>query len=681
MAPRPGRRGIVTMLLVSLVVVLGIVAAVTARAQPAPPNPCIGPNPPLACAPASPPVLTPTPTPDPCPPDSPVSFCHLPSKPTAPPSGCVGEGCIPQPSATPPPQTSGPAPDNGTSGDSDCSLWSLSSWPGCLNNLLTSFFRGVVIDALNPLLDLLSNTLLTTPTPDQLPRIGELWNSSWEILLAVYGMLVLIAGILLMGYQTLQTRTSVKEIAPRIIVGFLAGALSLWICTKAIDMANALAKAVVAGGVESDAGETLKNLIASPLNGGFFVIFIGIALVGVLVALLVSYIVRVALTLLLVAGAPLALMFHALPQTEGIARTWWKAVGACLAIQVVQSLTLITALRVFLAPGGFTIFGPTVSGLVNLLIALAILYILYKIPFWLLSSLRVTNGRSLVGSVARTWLAYKTFGLLKSGTPQTGTSRHGHGKGPADAQSSSAPWTRPVAAARRWRQQRADRWIRPEPGMLPLPLPLRLRRPTQPVSPSRRSLADKLNDPNRVMPYQRPADPRDPALFGRRGGINKDARPPRRVEGALIPPEPGMLPLTLRPNLPTRPYRANPGRRSLADDLAQPRRPSTSPRDPGLLLRNGRINPSARPPQRLDRPLIPPEPGMLPLTLRQPKSPPQTRATEERRRPHVAPRQPALFNERGKPTRSALPLRRVAAPLNLPKLNPPRPSTRPDDAS
>ncbi|WP_346051849.1 hypothetical protein [Amycolatopsis dongchuanensis] len=467
-------------------------------------------------------------------------------------------------------------------------------------------------------------------------------------------MLVLIASILLMGYETLQTRTSVKEIAPRIVVGFLAGALSLWICTKAIDIANALARAVMGGVVEFAAGETLKNLILSPLNGGFFLIFIGIVLVGILVALLVSYIVRVGLTLLLVAGAPLALMFHALPQTEGIARTWWKAVGACLAIQVAQSLTLVTALRVFLAPGGFTIFGTTVNGLVNLLIALAILYILYKIPFWLLSSLRVSNGRSLVGSVVRTWLAYKTFGLLKGRSARA----------PADR-------TEPAGA----RQQRADRSIHPEPGRL------RLRRPTQPVSPSRRSLADELNDPNRVMPYQRPADPRDPALFGRRGGINKDARPPRRVEGALIPPEPGMLPLTLRPNLPTRPYRANPGRRSLADDLAQPRRPSTSPRDPGLLLRNGRINPSARPPRRLDRPLIPPEPGMLPLTLRQPKSPPQTRATEERRRPHVAPRQPALFNERGKPTRSALPLRRVAAPLNLPKLNPPRPSTRPDDAS
>ncbi len=56
-----------------------------------------------------------------------------------------------------------------------------------------------------------------------------------------------------------------------------------------------------------------------------------------LVALLVTYVVRVALTIVLIAGAPLALMFHALPQTEGIAYWWWKAFGGCLAIQVGQS--------------------------------------------------------------------------------------------------------------------------------------------------------------------------------------------------------------------------------------------------------------------------------------------------------------------------------------------------------
>lgn len=71
-------------------------------------------------------------------------------------------------------------------------------------------------------------------------------------------------------------------------------------------------------------------------------------LVCLLVALLVTYVVRVALTVILIAGAPLALMGHALPQTDGIARWWWKAFGGVLAIQIAQSLALVTAIRLFL---------------------------------------------------------------------------------------------------------------------------------------------------------------------------------------------------------------------------------------------------------------------------------------------------------------------------------------------
>src|SRR5207248_7774050 len=162
------------------------------------------------------------------------------------------------------------------------------------------------------------------------------------------------------------------------------------------------------------------------LNGRIFNILIGIFIVAMLVVLLVTYIVRVALTIILIAGAPIALMCHALPQTEGIARWWWKAFGGCLAIQVGQSLTLITAMKVFLAPGGFTLFGPNLNGLVNILVALALMYILFKIPFWLLSSAKVgRGGRSLLGSLVRGFLAYKTFGLLK------GSGHRGGTRGPA----------------------------------------------------------------------------------------------------------------------------------------------------------------------------------------------------------------------------------------------------------
>ncbi|PFG50139.1 hypothetical protein ATK36_5345 [Amycolatopsis sulphurea] len=482
------------MLGLSLAVVLGGTLAVSAAAQPGGP---------AAAQPAPPPPL-PLPTGDLCAPDSPLPVCHLPAPTTSPPptggllpvpagpgtpvtcfpgslqsecthpsttapapSPCAGEGCIPQPPTSAPPTNSGTGqPGNGDDGEADCGITDIG---GCITNAINAFFRGIVTAALNPLLDLLSKTLLTTPMPDSLPRIGELWDNSWQILLACYGMLILIAGILVMGYQTLQTRHSIKEIAPRIVVGFLAGALSLWVATKGIQLANGLAQGVMGGGLDAgSAGETLRNLVLGSLNGGIFIIFIGIFLAGMLVVLLVTYVVRVALTVILIAGAPIALMFHVLPQTEGIARGWWKAFGGCLAIQVVQSLTLITAMKVFLAPGGFTLFGPTVSGLVNLLVALALMYILFKIPFWVLSSIRGGGGRSLLGSLARSVIAYKTFGLLGgrggggrkprrfSGSSGRGGNGGGGSRGPADPYArtrttSDGQYVLPLAGVRRSR--------------------------------------------------------------------------------------------------------------------------------------------------------------------------------------------------------------------------------------
>ncbi|CRK57606.1 Basic proline-rich protein [Alloactinosynnema sp. L-07] len=483
---------------------------VPAAAQPAPPTPIPTVDP--GCPPGSPsPICTlPTVTPPrpaptglplpwpptdlpPCPtdvvhPGVPVG-CVPADLPTSP-APCTGEGCIPQPGATSPPTGPGATgPGQGGDGEQECGITAIG---GCVTNAINGFFRGIVTSALNPLLELLSRTLLTTPTPESLPRVAELWDNSWQILLVSYSLLIVIAGIIAMGYQTVQTRHSIKELAPRVVVGFLAGALSLWSATKGIQIANALVAAIMGGGVDAQsAGQTLRDLVLGSLNGGIWIIFIGIFIAGMLVALLLTYVVRVALTIILIAGAPLALMFHALPQTEGIAYWWWKAYGGCLAIQLAQSLTLITAMKVFLAPGGFTVFGPTGGGLVNLLVALALMYILFKIPFWVLSSIRGGNGRSLIGSLVRGFLAYKTFGLLSghrtprpanSGGDNTGTSGGGGGGGAADPYANtrataSGQYVLPLAGVRRTRSATP----RPTPNSRPAPSPPRGRQLTLPL--------------------------------------------------------------------------------------------------------------------------------------------------------------------------------------------------------
>ena len=215
-------------------------------------------------------------------------------------------------------------------------------------------------DLLNPGLELLSQTLLATPTPQQIPGLAGLWNSSWQIVLGGYTVLVLLGGMIVMGYQSVQTRYGLREIAPRMLAGFLAGALSLLGCGIAIELANALSAAVLADGVDPvDGAAALRQLIGGALTAatpgpvpGTGLLIVGLIAGAVLQLLLLVYVVRVAITVILIAGAPLALMLHALPQTDGIARWWWRAFAGCLAVQVAQSLTLAVTVKVFLTPDG-----------------------------------------------------------------------------------------------------------------------------------------------------------------------------------------------------------------------------------------------------------------------------------------------------------------------------------------
>nr|AKC92618.1 hypothetical protein [Amycolatopsis sp. SANK 60206] len=633
-----------------------------APAQPPPPAPPIplpttdpcepGSTDPVCTLPGPPPApptglpstpLVPVPAP-PAPPSAScfpgaiTSECTPPGPPTsAPPPSCDGPDCIPQPVPLYPTPGQSPGPAAGDDDQSDdCGLTDLRA---CVTEALGSFFRGVVTDALNPLLDLLGKTLLATPDPASVPGLAQLWTESWQILLAVYGIVVLLAGLILMSYQTLQARYSVKEIAPRLAVGFLAGTLSLFIAGKAISLANGLAQAVMGQGVDPEAAsKALTDMVLKTLQGGgLWLIFIGLGLLVMIVVLLITFIVRAMLTILLIAAAPVILMWHALPHTEGIARTWWKAFGGLLAIQLGQSLALATAMRVFFAPGGFTQFGPSASGLINLLMCLGLVWVLIKIPFWCLAPVR-GSGRSLFGSLARGLLAYKTMGLLGGANSLLG----GGGRGPrsSDERPLADPPATPtgqfmlpmtlrrhrpaprsprlsdVLDAPRGTDRRhgpgqqslftaskpggARRTVavnpravppNPLPGALPadqLGFPITTRR--DPDATGRRSLAEELAERGDRLP----PPVAQPGLITEDGRINRNARPLAQVPNALIAPESGMLPLHLRPSLARTP------RRTVADDLAAPAPPPTQT-GPALITPSGRINRAARATRRHPR--------------------------------------------------------------------------------
>jgi hypothetical protein len=273
---------------------------------------------------------------------------------------------------------------------------------GCdVSNAITGWFAGLVKSAVNPLLSLIGRTALSTPQPGSVAAVRTLWSAGLGIADACYGLLVLIGGIIVMTHETLQTSYSAKEIAPRIVIGFVTANLSMVLMSKAIDLANGLSAAFTAGGVSPQGAATsLMNTLGDAVSSnGIFLILL--ALAGVILALVLAavYVIRLMAVVLLAAAAPLCLALYCLPQTAWAARWWWRALTAALAIQVAQGLVMTAAVQVFFSPGWLP--GDISSTLGQTLITLCLLYILMRIPFWVARPVLSPFGRSPLRRAAR----------------------------------------------------------------------------------------------------------------------------------------------------------------------------------------------------------------------------------------------------------------------------------------
>jgi len=285
---------------------------------------------------------------------------------------------------------------------------------GRIREAINGWFRDLVASALDPTLDLVGRSVLATPdltAPGG--RVRELWGTSAALANTGYVLLVVVGGLVLMAHESLQTRYTVKDVAPRLVAGMVASNLSLLLVGHAIQLTNAISAALLGQGVGPEhVSATLKAVLAPPLDDPDLLLVL-VALVVVVLALVLvgCYVVRVALLVLLVVAAPLALACHALPQTEELAQWWWRALAACLGVQIGQSLALITALRVFFQADRAQVVGLGGGRLVDLLVAVCLLWLLARIPAWAVRVVLVGRPGTMV-SVAKSYVAYR---LLRRG--------------------------------------------------------------------------------------------------------------------------------------------------------------------------------------------------------------------------------------------------------------------------
>jgi len=284
------------------------------------------------------------------------------------------------------PVTAGPAAREArlaaaAAASSSCGLLDVSCH---VTTAITGWFAGLITSAVNPLVNFIGSSALSTPQPSSVPAVHSLWQASLAIADACYGLLIVIGGIIVMSHQTLQTSYAAKEIAPRLVTGFIAANLSMVLMTRAVSLSNGISAALAGGGDVSQqaAARQLVSTLAASAQADHGVFLILLELAGVVLALVLAavYVIRMMAVVLLAAVGPLLLALWALPQTAWAARWYCRAGVAVLAIPAAQGLVLSAAVRVFFAPGWLP--GPG-GYLEHVLVTLCLLYIMMRIPFWI----------------------------------------------------------------------------------------------------------------------------------------------------------------------------------------------------------------------------------------------------------------------------------------------------------
>lgn len=308
---------------------------------------------------------------------------------------------------------------------------------GCkLNQAMNGWFTSLVTDAINPAFVLVGSALLAAPPPMMLERVRELNGQVRLIANALLVLMVLAGGVIVMAYGSSSgISTTPGEVIPRLVIAVIALNASLTICQYAIELANALVAALLGDGVDpTRAG----NLIAAKVDGlikdpkGTVLFLVLLLAVAVVMGFLLAFIgiIRITLLLFLIIAAPLALLCHALPQTEGIARLWWRCFFGLLAIQILQAVGLILAFKLVLtdSPAAYPLapanpdtgdaieamVRPTANRALDALILIGVLFVLIKIPGWVARTIWQQGQPHMLKRLIKAVIVYKTLGAARA---------------------------------------------------------------------------------------------------------------------------------------------------------------------------------------------------------------------------------------------------------------------------
>ncbi|MCZ7375296.1 hypothetical protein [Micromonospora sp. WMMC250] len=422
-------------------------------------------------------------------------------------------------------------------------FWDIVGVGTLLDEILTWLAQRVA-DIIDALWSLLSSAFLVVPDITGLPQVESISARALMIVNTCFVLAIIACGIVIMGRDSLQARYGVGELAPRLVIGFIAANFAMPLSKGLIELGNALTQALTSDSVATDGSlaqmkRTVVDALTNPANA-LLTLIIGIAIAALVAMIMVGWILRLGLLVILVGIAPVALACHATPWTEPAAKLWWRAFIGALATVIAQALALHTALTVFLSPtANLPALGlpndPT--GTFNLFIICCLLLAVVKIPA--LMRRYVTGGQSnnVVGAFIRVAIVQQVSRALTGGIWRGGRQASlSAGRVAARQTGPGGPGTGPSL---------------PRPtggGPGPGPVPRRTA-PTAAPAPAEHALPQVPSGPTpaTVMPQRMPRWRRWWAYTDSGTGWPADS-PPQGMRGANRPPHgPGAAPSSIGP--------------------------------------------------------------------------------------------------------------------------------------
>lgn len=278
-----------------------------------------------------------------------------------------------------------------------------------LLNQILDWFAGLLLDCLNGMISAITHALLITPDVTGLPQVQALTGRSIWVVDTVFVLAFVAAGALTMvagGDE--RARYTAKDLLPRCIVGFVTAHFSQLIAGKLIELANAFTEALTAQNFNGDGAlNAVKTNMAAARDQTAALLFIVCLaiIVFLLAATACSVIVRFAVALVLTAVAPIALACHALPQTDPVARLWWRSYFTMLAVPVAQAFVLFAGQWMMLDTRNMLpVLGLPMEpgGVINMFVVMVLLWTTVKVP-GLMRKFATSGGRSgnMLGAVVR----------------------------------------------------------------------------------------------------------------------------------------------------------------------------------------------------------------------------------------------------------------------------------------